>query len=82
MTKELVVYSSNHCVFCTKLKNWLTENKIPYTIKDMDIPEIQEEFRKFNVPGIPFSLIKDKDTGETLKIVGFRPEKFKQIFNL
>jgi glutaredoxin len=82
MVKELVVYSSNHCIFCTKLKEWLKENKIPYTNKDIDIPEIREEFKQFNVPGIPFSLITDKSTGETLKIVGFRPEKFKQIFNL
>ncbi|KYD18770.1 glutaredoxin family protein [Geobacillus thermodenitrificans] len=82
MDKEILVYSSNNCSFCAKLKSWLDENNIPYINRDIDVPEIQKEFEKFNIYGIPVIFITDKNTKKTTRIVGFQPDAIKQVLEL
>lgn len=40
----MVIYSSNNCEYCTKLKDMLDAGGIEYTNKDVDTPEGHNEF--------------------------------------
>ncbi|MED5076057.1 glutaredoxin family protein [Geobacillus stearothermophilus] len=82
MDKEILVYSSNNCSFCAKLKSWLDENNIPYINRDVDIPEIRKEFEKFNIHGIPVIFVTDKNTDKTTRIIGFQPDTIKKVLEL
>ncbi|HZH58256.1 MAG TPA: glutaredoxin family protein [Metabacillus sp.] len=82
MDQEILVYSSDSCGFCVKLRSWLDAHNIPYTNKDVNIPEIQEEFNKLNIRGIPVMLVTDKNTNETTRIIGFQPDTIKKALRL
>jgi len=82
MDQEVLVYSSDSCGFCVKLRSWLDAHNIPYTNKDVNIPEIQEEFNKLNIRGIPVMLVTDKNTNETTRIIGFQPNTIKKALRL
>ncbi|MFH7819708.1 glutaredoxin family protein [Neobacillus thermocopriae] len=73
--KKVVVYSADYCGFCTKTKEWLTKQKVPFTVLDVTKPEIQDEFIKYNVQGIPLTLITDEKTGQTEQVIGYNLEK-------
>ena len=82
MDQEILVYSSDSCGFCVKLRSWLDAHNIPYTNKDVNIPEIQEEFNKLSIRGIPVMLVTDKNTNETTRIIGFQPDTIKKALRL
>lgn len=79
MKHEVIVYRSDSCSYCKKLKDWLEQNKISFTDKDIEDQEIYSEFEKFNAQGIPFIRIIDKEGGKEERIVGFHPEAIKRI---
>ncbi|NRG29485.1 MULTISPECIES: glutaredoxin family protein [Bacillota] len=73
--KKVIVYSADFCGYCTKTKEWLTHKGVPFTALDVTKPEIQEEFSRYNIPGIPLIFITDEETGNTEQIRGFNIEK-------
>jgi glutaredoxin len=73
--KKIVVYSADFCGYCTKTKEWLESQKLPFTTKDVTLPEVQAEFDKYKSPGVPLILITDEATGQTEEIKGFNVEK-------
>lgn len=62
-----------------KLKDWLTKNNIPYNNKDLNHQHVYNEFENFKVNGIPFIRLVDTRTNKEKRIVGFQPEKIKEI---
>lgn len=82
MKYNITVYSSESCHFCVKLKNWLSENNISYTNKDINDEQLLDEFKKVKVDGIPFTVLVDNENKKEERIVGFQPEKIKIILSM
>ena len=40
MFKNVEIYSKSNCSFCDKAKNYFTQNDIPFTAHNAEIPEI------------------------------------------
>ena len=40
MFKNVEIYSKSNCSFCEKAKNYFTQNDIPFTAHNAEIPEI------------------------------------------
>ena len=40
MFKNVEIYSKSNCSFCDKAKNYFTQNNIPFTAHNAEIPEI------------------------------------------
>lgn len=82
MKYNITVYSSDSCQFCVKLKNWLSENNISYTNKDINDEQLLDEFKKYKVDGIPFTVLVGNENKKEERIVGFQPEKVKIILSM
>ncbi len=65
----MIVYSAEDCVECTYVKKALTEEGIPFEVRDiMKNKEYREEVEKFGFMGIPVTVVGDR------AIKGFTPE--------
>ncbi len=66
---KVVVYSTDGCVECDKVKNFLTEEGVPFEVRDvLANEEYQKEVEKLGFIGIPVTVVGDK------AIKGFTPE--------
>ena len=73
MTK-LTVYTTLVCPWCKKTKEFLKENRIPYTEKDATVPRNQREMiKKSGQTGVPVL-----DIGGKI-IVGYAPEEILKL---
>jgi len=79
---DIFLYTLSTCVWCKKAKKWLKKNKLAYRYVDVDLepPEKKEavmaEVRRCNPKGsFPTIVIDGHDC-----LVGFKPEKFKEVF--
>lgn len=75
---KVKVYSTQTCLWCYKLKDWLKENKIKFEDIDVskDMKAAQEMIKKSGQMGVPVTEI-----GEEI-IVGFDAEKLKKILKI
>jgi glutaredoxin 3 len=75
MTKKIEVYSTTACPYCNKLKEWLEEQGYEYT--DYNVNENREKAKEMiertRQRGVPQTFIGDEE------IIGFQPEKIKEI---
>lgn len=54
MAKEVLVYTSNACRFCTLAKEYLSEKGVEYTEKNVNTDaEARKEFVSKNLVGVP-----------------------------
>ncbi len=76
--KKVVVYSTPTCPWCSKTKDFLTENKIDYEDVNVaaDQKAAQEMFKKSGQMGVP---VTDID-GEI--IVGFDKNRLKKVLGI
>ncbi|MDY6065702.1 MAG: glutaredoxin family protein [Finegoldia sp.] len=76
--KNLTVYTSNGCQYCHALKDYLDENKVEYTERNIsEDMEARKELMQKGHMGVPVTVID----GET-EIVGFDQEKIKEALGL
>jgi glutaredoxin-like protein NrdH len=69
MSKQVIVYSTEGCVECNFVKQMLTEEEIPFEVRDvMASVEYQQEVEKFGFMGVPVTVVGDK------AVKGFNPE--------
>lgn len=79
--KDILLYTLSTCVWCKKTKKWLGKKRLAYRFVDVDLEEpedkeaLLEEMRRFNPKSSFPTLVIDG--GET--IVGFKPDKFKEL---
>jgi glutaredoxin-like protein NrdH len=67
--KRVIVYTTNDCIECTLVKQVLTQEGIPFEIRDISInPEYQKEVEKYGFLGVPVTVF------ETRAIKGFTNE--------
>jgi len=78
---EIKVYTTPTCHYCTKLKTWLKKEEIEY--QEFDLSKNQETakelIKKTGQRGVPQTLITKNN--KEIPVIGFRPEKIKQIIN-
>lgn len=69
MNKEVIVYTTNDCVECTFVKKVLTENGIPYEIRNIAENEVyKKEVEQYGFLGVPVTVVGDR------AVKGFTPE--------
>jgi glutaredoxin-like protein NrdH len=69
MSKSVIVYSTEDCVECSFVKKMLTEEGIPFEVRDvLKKEEYQEEVEKFGFLGVPVTVVGDR------AVKGFNPE--------
>lgn len=69
MSKQVIVYSTEGCVECNFVKKMLTDEGIPFEVRDvMESEEYQKEVEKFGFMGVPVTVVGDK------AVKGFNPE--------
>lgn len=69
---EVIVYSSNSCMYCKKLKQYLNENSIAFEERNIDANDaFIDELQALGVSSLPLTLI-----GET-KILGFNTTRIQ-----
>lgn len=69
MSNQVIVYSTEGCVECNFVKKMLTEENIPFEVRDvMASAEFQQEVEKFGFMGVPVTVVGDK------AVKGFNPE--------
>ena len=74
---ETIIYTSPSCGWCHKLKEFLDQNKIKYTEKDVsDQENAKEMIDKSKQTGTPTTIIDNQI------IVGFDEEKLKEALKI
>ena len=69
MNKEVIVYTTNDCVECTFVKKVLTENGIPFDLRNIAENVVyQKELERFGFLGVPVTVVGDR------AVKGFNPE--------
>jgi glutaredoxin len=81
LTKQIILYGHNDCIFCVRAKRWLEENGFEYINKDVINEEVRTEFEIYNAVGIPLFIIKDNGKQTEEKVVGFKESKLRAILN-
>ena len=76
---KYTIFSTPTCHYCHLLKDWLTENNIPYEVRDVatDLEARKVMFDKSQQMGVPVSLITTQD--ETGKVAEHVVTGFSQI---
>jgi glutaredoxin-like protein NrdH len=61
MNKKVIVYSAEGCIECSMVKKVLTEENIPFEVRDvLANPEYQQEVEKYGFLGIPVTVVDDR----------------------
>jgi glutaredoxin-like protein NrdH len=61
MGKQVIVYSAEGCIECSMVKKVLTEEKVPFEVRDVLVnPEYQNEVEKFGFLGIPVTVVDNR----------------------
>ncbi|MCQ6277700.1 glutaredoxin family protein [Bacillus sp. EB600] len=61
MKKQVIIYSTEGCIECTMVKKVLTEENIPFEVRDvLANPDYQQEVEKFGFLGVPVTVVGDK----------------------
>ncbi|MBC6975082.1 MULTISPECIES: glutaredoxin family protein [Bacillus] len=81
MTKQIILYGHDGCIFCVRAKRWLEENNFEYINKDVTNEEIRKEFEMHNAGGIPLFIIKDNGKQTEEKVIGFKESKIAAVLN-
>jgi len=73
MTKA-TLYTSTGCEYCAKIKQFLTEQGVPYEERDiLKEPAWLDELAKYGIFGVPALFLGDET------IVGYRPNRMKAV---
>jgi glutaredoxin-like protein NrdH len=61
MDKKVIVYTTNDCIECTMVKQVLTQEGIPFEVRDISTnTEYQKEVEKYGFLGVPVTVAGDK----------------------
>ncbi|MEH7385290.1 glutaredoxin family protein [Bacillus sp. JJ1521] len=77
MVNEVIVYTTNDCVECTFVKKVLTENGIPFDLRNIAENDVyQKEVERFGFLGVPVTVVGDR------AVKGFTPELIELLESL
>ncbi|MDR7077520.1 glutaredoxin-like protein NrdH [Neobacillus niacini] len=61
MAKGVIVYTTNDCIECTMVKKVLTEEGIPFEVRDISTnADYQTEVEKYGFLGVPVTVLGNK----------------------
>ena len=77
---KVKVYSTQWCPWCTKVKDWLKENKVELEEKNVgeDQEAAAEMIEKTGQRGVPVTIYTDDDGKENV-VVGFNVPELEKI---
>lgn len=74
--KDVVVYTSNTCPYCTLAKNYLEEQDVAYTEKNVQTDKLaRQELMEMGHMGVPVIVIDGEE------IVGFDKDKIDEALD-
>ncbi|WP_077619515.1 glutaredoxin family protein [Bacillus sinesaloumensis] len=77
MENEVIVYTTNDCVECTFVKKVLTENKIPFDLRNIaENEDHRKEVERFGFLGVPVTVVGNR------AVKGFTPELIELLETL
>lgn len=81
--KEYKVYSTDACVYCKLLKDWLDRHEVSYQEINLSVnPGLgQEMIQKTGQMGVPVSIITLADKTEEI-VIGFDRERLSHILGI
>jgi glutaredoxin len=72
--KDVVVYTTSHCPYCVKAKEYLTQKGVRYREIDIERSIIgKEAYRKLGGNGVPLIMVGDT------KVEGFNPSRLDRL---
>ena len=82
MAKEILIYSTPTCHFCTMTKDFLKEKGIVYTDINVseDAAKRQEMIEKSGQMGVPVIVVKDGEHEDV--VVGFDEERLSKLLGV
>jgi glutaredoxin len=81
---QITIFSTSTCPYCGQLKEYLDQNKIPYTEKTIDTDEAsRKEMSSISggFMGVPYTVI-DFDDGRRETVVGFDKGKLERVLQI
>ncbi|MFD0824866.1 glutaredoxin family protein [Neobacillus sp. M.A.Huq-85] len=61
MNKQVIVYTTNDCIECTMVKQVLTQEGIPFEMRDISTnAKFQEEVEKYGFLGVPVTVVGNR----------------------
>ncbi|MED1470776.1 glutaredoxin family protein [Bacillus salipaludis] len=61
MNKQVIVYTTNDCIECTMVKQVLTQEGIPFEVRDISVNSAyQKEVEKFGFLGVPVTVVENR----------------------
>jgi glutaredoxin-like protein NrdH len=61
VAEEIIVYTTNDCIECTMVKKVLTEEGIPFEVRDISTnADYQKEVEKYGFLGVPVTVLGNK----------------------
>jgi glutaredoxin-like protein NrdH len=61
MAEKIIVYTTNNCIECTMVKKILTEEGIPFEVRDISThADYQKEVEKYGFLGVPVTVLGNK----------------------
>jgi thioredoxin reductase (NADPH) len=74
---QVIIYTSTGCSYCAQLKRWLDERGVVFAERNVtENPAYFEELHALGIFTSPVALIGDTP------VVGFRPNKMKELLGL
>jgi glutaredoxin len=75
-TPRVFVYSSTHCVYCKQVKQYLTEQNVPFEERMVDTNDaFAEELMNMGMSAVPVTVIGDT------KILGFNTARIQKALS-
>jgi len=72
-TANVIVYTGNHCPYCTQLKKYLNEQNIVFEERNVETnDQYAEELQSMGMSSIPVTVIGEH------RILGLNPTKLKK----
>ncbi len=69
MSHQVIVYSTKDCIECNMVKQMLTEEGIPFEVRDVMTSEVyQKEVESFGYMGVPVTVLGN------VAVKGFNPD--------
>lgn len=75
MSKDITVYTTTQCPYCTMLKGFLSENNIPF--KEVNVENNPEQMKKVVKQTGQMGVPQTEIDGQW--VIGFDPESIKQV---
>ncbi|MFD2370863.1 5'-methylthioadenosine/adenosylhomocysteine nucleosidase [Brevibacillus sp. GCM10020057] len=73
-TAPVIVYSTQNCIDCNLVKQWLTAKGLAFEVRDvMTSRAYQEEVERFGFMGVPVTVVGDK------AVKGYQPQELEQL---